>query len=70
MLLTSVVFKECKANGEIKDFSCEVFRMVMLGIYEMTMTYENHQQMLAESIELLLGCDVDYAHDFCLTKYR
>lgn len=54
-LLTLSVFEKCKANGEIKDCSREVFRMVMLGIYEISMTYENHQQMLEQSIELLFG---------------
>jgi len=54
-VLTLSVFEECKANGEIRECDGEVFRMVMLGIYEISMTYENHQHMLEQSIELLFS---------------
>ena len=53
--LTISVFEECKVNKQIGDYDCEVFRMVMLGIYEISMTYQNHHQMLEQSIELLFG---------------
>lgn len=49
--LTLNIFKECVKEGSITPISPEVFKTIILGIYEQSLKYSNHKQIMAESIE-------------------
>lgn len=51
--LTLSVFDECKRKGEIRDFPDDLFRLIMLSIYNGSMGYHNGSDIVKESVKVL-----------------
>lgn len=53
--LTLSVLEDCQKQGLIKDLPKEMFKTIMLSIYEGTMHYSNNKEMLDMCIDVLFN---------------
>ncbi|MEG2085087.1 MAG: helix-turn-helix domain-containing protein [Clostridia bacterium] len=54
--LTLEVFNQCKSEGFVDtQVNNDEFRLIMLGIYEQSLNFPNHQEMLKKSLHIVFN---------------